>query len=86
MTAARAGDALLQGKAGMSMYRELEEGRSQGDFSILPEVHATLSGLKVPSPRPTQHARRLRATALSGSISLLKLVYPLLLCRSCTSW
>ena len=37
----------LQGKAAMSMYSQFEKGRDQGDFSILPELHSILSGLKV---------------------------------------
>lgn len=37
----------MQGKAGMRMYHDFEERRSRGDFSILPDLHATLSGMKV---------------------------------------
>ena len=29
------------------MYRLFDRQRNEGDFSILPELHATLSGLKV---------------------------------------
>ena len=29
------------------MYRLFDKQRNKGDFSILPELHATLSGLKV---------------------------------------
>jgi hypothetical protein len=36
---------LLQGA--MANYRKFEEGRDQGDFSLLPELHASLSCLKV---------------------------------------
>jgi hypothetical protein len=36
---------LLQGA--MADYRKFEEGRDQGDFSLLPELHASLSCLKV---------------------------------------
>ncbi len=36
---------LLQ--AGMADYRTFEEGRDAGDFSMLPELHASLSALKV---------------------------------------
>ena len=35
----------LQGA--MADYRKFEEGRDQGDFSLLPELHASLSCLKV---------------------------------------
>lgn len=38
---------LSQGQAGMRMYHDFEENRSRGDFSTLPELHATLSGMKV---------------------------------------
>lgn len=31
----------------MADYRKFEEGRDQGDFSLLPELHASLSCLKV---------------------------------------
>ena len=34
-------------QAGMTDYRKFEEGRDAGDFSTLPELHASLSGLKV---------------------------------------
>ena len=33
----------------MADYRKFEEGRDQGDFSLLPELHASLSCLKVRS-------------------------------------
>ena len=31
----------------MHLYHEFEEKRSKGDFSILPELHSMLSGMKV---------------------------------------
>ncbi len=34
-------------QAGMADYRRFEEGRDAGDFSMLPELHASLSALKV---------------------------------------
>ena len=39
--------AHVQGKAGWAMYRLFEKQRDQGDFSILPELHSVLSGMKV---------------------------------------
>jgi len=36
-----------QGKAGMESYRQFESDRDRGDFEGLPELHATLSGMKV---------------------------------------
>lgn len=38
---------MVQGKSAMRMYHDFEEQRSKGDFSILPELHVTLSGMKV---------------------------------------
>ena len=35
-----------QGKAGMESYRQFESDRDRGDFEGLPELHATLSGMK----------------------------------------
>ena len=37
----------FMGQAGMAMYRQFEADRDRGDFSILPELHSTLSALKV---------------------------------------
>ncbi len=37
----------FMGQAGMAMYRQFEADRNRGDFSILPELHSTLSALKV---------------------------------------
>lgn len=37
---------VFMGQAGMRMYHDFEENRSRGDFSTLPELHATLSGMK----------------------------------------
>ena len=47
----------FMGQAGMAMYRQFEADRDRGDFSILPELHSTLSALKVgnreaPTSRP----------------------------------
>ena len=39
--------AVLQGKSAMGMYKQFEKGRNQGDFSMLPELHVILSGMKV---------------------------------------
>lgn len=41
----------FMGQAAMADYRSFEEDRDRGDFTSLPELHATLSGLKV---TPTQ--------------------------------
>ena len=40
----------MQGKAGMESYRQFEADRDRGDFEGLPELHATLSGMKVRRP------------------------------------
>ena len=37
----------FMGQAGIAMYRQFEADRDRGDFSILPELHSTLSALKV---------------------------------------
>jgi len=37
----------LQGKAGGKMYADFEGDRDRGDFSVLPELHSVLSGMKV---------------------------------------
>ena len=61
-----------QGKSGMQMYHDFEEGRSKGDFSILPELHATLAGMKVRSlPAPacnhtTGHIKQYHPASLAG--------------------
>ena len=31
----------------MKMYKQFEKARDKGDFSLLPELHAVLSGMKV---------------------------------------
>ena len=36
-----------QGKTGMAMYSQFEKDRDQGNFELLPELHAILSGMKV---------------------------------------
>lgn len=36
-----------QGKKAMQRYHDFEAARSNGDFSILPELHSMLSGMKV---------------------------------------
>ncbi len=36
-----------QGKAGGKMYADFEGDRDRGDFSVLPELHSVLSGMKV---------------------------------------
>ena len=36
-----------QGKSGMAMYSQFEKERDQGNFELLPELHAILSGMKV---------------------------------------
>ncbi len=36
-----------QGQSGAKMYRKFEKDRNRGDFSVLPELHAVLSGMKV---------------------------------------
>ena len=36
-----------QGKSGMAMYSQFEKDRDQGNFELLPELHAILSGMKV---------------------------------------
>ena len=41
----------FMGQAGMAMYRQFEADRDRGDFSILPELHSTLSALKVGDSR-----------------------------------
>lgn len=33
----------------MAMYSQFEKDRDQGNFELLPELHAILSGMKVPS-------------------------------------
>ena len=33
------------------MYKDFDEDRNRGDFSVLPELHAVLSGMKVGSCR-----------------------------------
>ncbi len=38
---------VVQGKAGMGMYSQFEKDRDQGNFDLLPELHAILSGMKV---------------------------------------
>lgn len=40
----------FMGQAGMAMYKQFEQDRDRGDFSILPELHSTLSALKVTLP------------------------------------
>jgi hypothetical protein len=37
----------VQGKAGGKMYADFEGDRDRGDFSVLPELHSVLSGMKV---------------------------------------
>ena len=37
----------LQGKAAMVMYAQFEKDRDRNDFSLLPELHSILSGMKV---------------------------------------
>ena len=37
----------LQGKAAMAMYAQFEKDRDRNDFSLLPELHSILSGMKV---------------------------------------
>ncbi|KAK9834972.1 hypothetical protein WJX81_000797 [Elliptochloris bilobata] len=37
---------IVMGKAGMESYRHFEADRDRGDFEGLPELHATLSGMK----------------------------------------
>lgn len=39
----------------MADYRKFEEGRDQGDFSLLPELHASLSCLKVHNSTAIYH-------------------------------
>ena len=41
-----------QGKSGMGMYSQFEKDRDQGNFDLLPELHAILSGMKVNSIFP----------------------------------
>ena len=36
-----------QGKSGIGMYNQFEKERDQGNFELLPELHAILSGMKV---------------------------------------
>lgn len=38
---------LVQGKSAMGMYKQFEKGRDEGDFTMLPELHVILSGMKV---------------------------------------
>ena len=38
---------VTQGKSGMAMYSQFEKERDQGNFELLPELHAILSGMKV---------------------------------------
>ena len=40
----------MQGKAGIGMYNQFEKERDQGNFDLLPELHAILSGMKVRCP------------------------------------
>ena len=44
-----------QGKAGTKMYKDFEADRNRGDFSVLPELHSVLSGMKVLTS-PLHHA------------------------------
>ena len=44
----------FMGQAGMAMYRQFEVDRDRGDFSTLPELHSTLSALKVRSTALSQ--------------------------------
>jgi len=37
---------IFMGKSAMGMYSQFEKDRDRGDFSILPELHAILSGMK----------------------------------------
>ena len=37
----------LQGKAAMVMYAQFEKDRDRNDFTLLPELHSILSGMKV---------------------------------------
>ena len=37
----------VQGKSGIGMYNQFEKERDQGNFELLPELHAILSGMKV---------------------------------------
>lgn len=38
---------VVQGKAGMQLYGQFEKDRDRGNFELLPELHAILSGMKV---------------------------------------
>ena len=38
---------VLQGKAAVKMFCTFDSQQKEGNFSMLPELHATLSGLKV---------------------------------------
>ncbi len=40
----------VQGKSGIGMYNQFEKERDQGNFELLPELHAILSGMKVLFP------------------------------------
>ncbi|KAL3130658.1 hypothetical protein ABBQ38_008049 [Trebouxia sp. C0009 RCD-2024] len=40
---------IFMGKSGMAMYSQFEKDRDQGNFELLPELHAILSGMKAVS-------------------------------------
>ncbi|KAK9847424.1 hypothetical protein WJX84_002360 [Apatococcus fuscideae] len=40
---------IFMGKSAMKMYKQFEKARNKGDFSLLPELHAVLSGMKAVS-------------------------------------
>ncbi|KAK9833196.1 hypothetical protein WJX74_009804 [Apatococcus lobatus] len=40
---------IFMGKSAMGMYKQFEKGRDKGDFSMLPELHVILSGMKAVS-------------------------------------
>ena len=39
-------ELIVQGKSGMDMYKQFDEDRNRGNFDLLPELHAVLSGMK----------------------------------------
>jgi hypothetical protein len=54
----------FMGQASIEQYRSFERDRDAGDFGSLPELHATLSVLKVLPPMPSS------CSAVAGSPSL----------------
>ena len=53
------------------MYKDFEQDRTRGDFSVLPELHSVLSGMKVCSSRVAQPPCYLLSRFQSHTVDLM---------------